>query len=529
MKLKGAQKVGAIAGCAYSLEMGGKQQVALNSGSRWQRWDPHVHAPGTVLNDQFKGPHAWEQYLVALETASPTIRAIGVTDYYSTVAYERLLGEKKKGRLQDCDLIFPNIEMRLGVGTVRGKWVNLHFLVSPEDPNHLVELNRILPRLTFSAHEDTYACHRDDLIRLGKRSNPKLTDAGAALEHGSQQFKVSFEELKKIYVGSAWAQENILVAVAGGETDGTSGVRYGADATLRQEIEKFAHVIFASSPSQRDFWLGKGALSERIICERYGGLKPCLHGSDAHQHSAVGVPAGNRYSWVKGAVAFDTLKQASIDPGGRAYVGEDFPMSATPSQVIDAVEINNAPWAKTPRLALNPGLIAIIGARGSGKTALADMLALGCDATSDRLSPASFLTRANSLFGEAFVSLEWQAGVPTERRLDGLDAETSDEYPRARYLSQQFVEELCSTMPLPRLARTGGSEQSTLPTPIRSSPRDGPLSWFRLRSISSRFCLIQPMAPGSYTRVVNGRRLESAGSRSTLAGWSVVRGSTSLA
>jgi hypothetical protein len=103
-----------------------------------------------------------------------------------------------------------------------------------------------------------------------------------------------------------------------------------------------------------------------------------------------------------------------------------------------------APWAKTPTLALNPGLVAIIGARGSGKTALADMIALGCDATSERLSPVSFLTRARELLYGASVLLRWQDGDKSGRRLDGSDESSSAEYPRARYLSQQFVEELCS-------------------------------------------------------------------------------------
>jgi hypothetical protein len=60
------------------------QRTAWNSGSHWHRWEPHVHAPGTVLNDQFKGADSWERYLGALETATPMIRALGVTDYYST-------------------------------------------------------------------------------------------------------------------------------------------------------------------------------------------------------------------------------------------------------------------------------------------------------------------------------------------------------------------------------------------------------------------------------------------------------------
>src|SRR6266436_5563325 len=91
----------------------------LNSGSRWHRWEPHVHAPGTVLNDRFRGADSWERYLSALETATPAIRAIGVTDYYSTESYERVIEAKRDGRLADCDLIFPNIEMRLGVGTIK--------------------------------------------------------------------------------------------------------------------------------------------------------------------------------------------------------------------------------------------------------------------------------------------------------------------------------------------------------------------------------------------------------------------------
>ena len=53
-----------------------------------------------------------------------------------------------------------------------------------------------------------------------------------------------------------------------------------------------------------------------------------------------------------------------------------------PSQVISQVRIDNAGWAATPDIPLNPGLVAIIGARGSGKTALADVIAAGCDAIS---------------------------------------------------------------------------------------------------------------------------------------------------
>jgi hypothetical protein len=130
----------------------------------------------------------------------------------------------------------------------------------------------VLARLTFKAHENAYCCNKDDLIRLGQRFDPKLRDPSAALQRGSEQFKVSFDNLRKAFTESSWARENILIAIAGSETDGTSGVRDGADATLRQETEKFAHIIFASSAAQRDFWLGRRNLSfPKIISGRNGG------------------------------------------------------------------------------------------------------------------------------------------------------------------------------------------------------------------------------------------------------------------
>ncbi|WP_162918530.1 hypothetical protein [Taklimakanibacter deserti] len=173
-----------------------------NAGSRWHRWEPHIHAPGTILNDQFKGDDPWEEYLNTLEEASPPIRAIGVTDYYRADSYLRMIKAKEQGRLEKCDLIFPNIEVRLAIGTVRVRWANLHLLVSPEDPKHLDEISRILAQLTFKAYDDTFSCREDDLIRLGKAVAKGVSDGGA-LVRGAEQFKVSFEQLKQVYNDSA--------------------------------------------------------------------------------------------------------------------------------------------------------------------------------------------------------------------------------------------------------------------------------------------------------------------------------------
>ncbi|NOT02715.1 MAG: hypothetical protein HOP29_19085 [Phycisphaerales bacterium] len=417
----------------------------MNSGSRWHRWDPHIHAPGTLWNNQFKGSDAWDEYLTKLEQAHPVIKAIGATDYYILDSYEQMCAHKRQGRLPACDLIFPNIEMRLTTGTIEGRHVNIHLLVCPDDQNHIADLRRFLARLTFNAYGEVLTCRDDDFIKLGRMSDSSLAER-AALEKGAEQFKVEFDMLRKEYEASDWAKKNILIAVAGSETDGTSGVRDGSSTTLRQEIEKFAHVIFASSPAQRNFWAGDGKASESELWQRYDGPKPCMHGCDAHDPSKVGVPDGDRYSWIKGQVAFDTLRQACIDPKGRAFVGPQRPISATPSLAIASLDIKGANWAKSPRVEFNPGLVAIIGARGSGKSALAEMTALGCDAIPEHQSDDSFLRRAKALLAGVSATLTWESGESVERQPRDGQSQGADSYPRARYLSQKFVDDLCAAV-----------------------------------------------------------------------------------
>lgn len=420
-----------------------------NRGSEWRRWEPHIHAPGTVMNNQFKGPNAWDEYLTTLETATPSIEAIAVTDYYVVDTYLEVLKQRNAGRLSNIKLIFPNVELRLDVAAKSG-FVNLHLLVSPDDPNHIEELTRMLSRLQFNVMNDRYDCTKADLIRLGKKANPSIVDDQTALAYGANQFKVNFKQLRDVYAESEWIKKNVLIAVAGGTNDGTSGIRQTADRVVRQEIESFADVIFASTPKQREFWLGDGALSAEEVRKQYRGLKPCLHGSDAHKQDDVAAPSEYRYSWIKGELEFDTLRQACIDPIGRAHIGTEQPTSAHPSQVISHIEITNAAWITTPNIPLNSGLVAIIGARGSGKTALADMIAAGCDSipkeawdASESANP-SFLVRARPLVGNGKVKVNWASGEPSVRALDGSDVNDYFSYERVRYLSQRFVEELCS-------------------------------------------------------------------------------------
>src|SRR5437870_5926850 len=86
-------------------------------GSVWQRWDPHLHAPGTLLSDQFNGD--WEAYLSAVEKSTPRVQALGVTDYFCIQTYREARKRKATGRLPDVELLFPNVELRLDIRTAK--------------------------------------------------------------------------------------------------------------------------------------------------------------------------------------------------------------------------------------------------------------------------------------------------------------------------------------------------------------------------------------------------------------------------
>jgi ABC-type lipoprotein export system ATPase subunit len=417
-------------------------------GSVWHRWDPHLHAPGTLLNDQFDGD--WESYLQKIESSSPPIQALGVADYFCIQTYRRAREFKGKGRLPNVTLLFPNVEVRLDIKTEKKKPINLHLLFSPAEPNHESEIERILGQLTFEYSDRSYACTLPELTALGRKFLGQQVAEVTALQNGANQFKITLQDLRDLFRKERWLRQNCLIAVAGSSNDGTAGLQ-GDDsyAAMRREIERFAHIIFASTPSQIEFWLGKKEGYDRNFIERtYGSLKPCLHGSDAHREEKVAVPSLDRLCWLKGDLTFESLRQAVIEPEDRVWIGPAPPYHRMPSVAISDVSTTETPWLANAKVELNPGLVAIVGARGSGKTALAEIVALGAHARGAGQGESSFMRRAShpdDYLGPARVQLAWADGSSTEAYLKP-DSQEDFEQPteEARYLSQHFVERLCS-------------------------------------------------------------------------------------
>lgn len=421
--------------------------AGISRGSVWRRWDPHIHAPGTALNNQYRsGRDGWEDFLGAIESAMPAVEALGITDYYSLKGYRDVCEQRRIGRLNNIGFIFPNVEIRLGIGTVKGGVVNAHLLFSPEDPSHVEQIESFLGKLLYKTSVETYACTRHDLIRLGRDHKGQDLDDDAAFSAGANQFKVELNQLKTLWKSSAWLAENCLFAVAAAERDGSSGIRSEDDSleTLRKAVEHFASIIFSSNQSQINFWLGKGRATIEDLEGKWGGIKPCLHGSDAHSKEQVANPIMNRYCWIKGDLTFEALRHVCMEPETRVLIGEEVPQGSSNSKTIAAITVSKAPWMIPQNVALNPGLVAVIGARGSGKTAFADLIAAGGYAVRSQLNKNSFLVRAKEHLGLSRAELAWVDGDLTGNELTATEMEDLLDMPRVQYLSQQFVDELCS-------------------------------------------------------------------------------------
>jgi hypothetical protein len=278
------------------------------------------------------------------------------------------------------------------------------------------------------------------LKALGRAFDHCIRDDRAALSTGVLQFKVDFTQFREWYKREHWLRRNSTVAVSAG-ADGLSGFRRdGAWAAHRDEITRFSHILFSGRPGEREFWLAKGSPEDRETVMRLGGPKPCVHGSDAHPLAKLFLPDDDRFCWIKADPTFEGLKQLLYEPADRVHMGPSAPIYHDEARVIRSVKVSNAGgWFDEISIPLNAGLVSIIGQKGSGKSALAELIAFAAGSWEED-SAGAFLKRAGDHLQNLSVELEWADRRRSSVRLGNGQPDTND----VRYLSQKFVERLCA-------------------------------------------------------------------------------------
>jgi ABC-type lipoprotein export system ATPase subunit len=428
-------------------------------GAEWRRWDLHVHTPASQLGSPFVGV-SWSDYVNALEDAAARheVAVIGVTDYMTIDGYEKLLSFQRdptSPRLNSV-LLLPNIEFRCSPQTKEGQALNIHLVVNASDAEHVEKLKKSLRKLRVKYKDQTYGCIRDELVDFAKAQNPALDDI-AAYKFGIEQFKPSHTEIFDWLDADGWLKANSVVGIANGK-DGISGLPLDSFAATRDELLCRSDFVFSGNPTDRQHYLGlKRGFSAAEIKRQYNSLKPCFHGSDAHSLDKLFEPDKKRYCWIKADPTFRGLQQAIKEPDARSFIGE---MPSKLSEVagqrtyfIDRVEVSknqgsslNDAWLDGCSVPLNTDLVAIIGNKGSGKSALADVIALL--GNSRQKTHFSFLKkdRFRGKSGEPakhFVGkLTWCDSSQEPRNLN--DDPPSDKVELVRYIPQGHFEDLCN-------------------------------------------------------------------------------------
>ena len=331
-------------------------EKTINCGSEWNLWDLHIHAPTSAKENNFfvclngkkkygNKEEVWGKYIDAIEHLPSEVKVLGITDYYSIDGYVKTKEYKDKGRLKNIDLLIPNLELRLSDITNNNQAVNVHILFSPQ--NTIEKIRNSLHQLK-DTRGNTVAEMKEEYI---KNSMPLI----------------SFEKFKE-YAKEQSCKIDFLTAVSGKE-DGLSGLK-GAKETIADDIRSNIDFIFSSNDSDREFNLGnKEGWNPEDYIKKYGVLKPCIHGSDAHCLEKICNPDFKRYCWIKAKLTFDGLRQLLCNPEDRVHIGEVKPALPSDTNVISKIVDGDK------ELHLNSNMNVIIGSRSSGKSFLLSRIA----------------------------------------------------------------------------------------------------------------------------------------------------------
>jgi len=366
----------------------------MNRGSEWRKWDLHVHTPASYQHDfsfsstgekeKYNGD-IWEKYIEELEKIRD-IAVIGITDYFSIEGYKKVLEYRDKDRLHNFDLILPSIEFRLDKflssrKDEEPKRLNFHIIFSNE-----IELRKIEKEFLEELHIKTPSGE------LRKLSRENIEEIGRILKEHHEKFRdkpdyfvgcmnitVSLDEIIEILdrKNSIFGGKYMLVL----PEERWCLINWdGQDHLTRKELLVKSHAIFSANPSTRDWALGKKHKSPETFVQEFGSLKPCIHGSDAHSFNKLCKPDYNRFCWIKADPTFDGLKQIIYEPEERVKIQEDNPESPKSIYTLSSIKISHSKISEEleieeQEIPLNPNLVAVIGGKGSGKTALLDLIA----------------------------------------------------------------------------------------------------------------------------------------------------------
>ena len=378
-------------------------------GSLWNRWDLHFHTPASY--DYRDASVTAEQIVDRL--IAKGVRLVAVTDHHKMdvaliTAMQRLGGDRLT--------VLPGIELRSELGGTQ----SVHFIGLFSEEQDVAELWKKLS-VKLEITEDTVS------------------------KNGDENIYCKYEEIAKVI----HAHGGIVSVHAGTKANSIEGLK-NSDA-IKQVVKKDLvrnHIDI--------YELGKisdEAAYKEIVFPHLDRPIPLICCSDNHKIAEYEAPP----LWVRADPAFRGLLMVLREPD-RVFLG------ARPAQLV-RVEQNPTKYVRSISFArkdgapdaekwfsgsieFNPGLIAVIGNKGSGKSALVDTLGL-LGATKNAgsfsfLSGSRFRHPVTNLAQYFEATIKWESPEEVTRAL--TDEVPTTEPERVKYLPQDHVEKVCNEL-----------------------------------------------------------------------------------
>jgi hypothetical protein len=431
-------------------------------GSEWRKWDLHIHTPKSIIQ-HYGGdtPEAWEKFITQLESLPPEYKAIGINDYIFIDGYRKVLEYKDKGRLSNIDLILPVIELRVdkfsSIGDEAWKKINLHVIFSNEWTPDIIEaqfLNAIQHSIKISPDIEGIdfkgVATREALEEIGKRikQSSKIAIDWPDLKVGFWNINFDYKTVKDITHG--FFKGTCLTAVGKSEWD---TMRWDGSAALKKTIINEADFSFIALEKADNYDKHTKALSDQNV------RSILLDCSDAHYfaESQEKDRIGNSFTWLKADTTFSGLKQVANDRS-RIFIGDKPPLlkrfEANKTKFIRSLTVNKVgnsalheTWFDGLELPFNHSMVAIIGNKGNGKSAISDTIGLVGNTPNYEffsfLRNEKFRRKKPMNKSEQFEAIiTWEDGSEDKRRLN-INPEASS-LEKVKYIPQGFLERLCN-------------------------------------------------------------------------------------
>ena len=451
-----------------------KEKQTFPRGAEWRQWDFHVHTPASF---QWKGKRfsqmsepettaCVDSMIKALNESAPI--AFVLMDYWTFDGWfilKKRLGEVGAPKL--TKKVFPGIELRLVSPTTYR--LNAHVVfsddVSDQDlKNFKAKLEVALINQPLSDECLVRLAKEkigDDLLRQ-KGFNPAevKSDDSIALMAGSKVAEITSDSYKKAIekvpgnkaIGFMPWEPNDGLAHADWKTHYAFVIGLMNSSpifeTRRQEL--WAAFAGIQTDENKDWLEAFQSALDNIP-------RLAVSGSDAHSFNEYGKFPHDKKTWIKADPTFFGLLQSIKEPAKRSFIGQ------TPSKMeevlqnktfyINSVKVTknvDSPisdhWLADCNIPLNTDLVAIIGNKGSGKSALADIIALlGNSRQKDYfsfLSNKRFRQKPKHLARHFTGSILWCDQTSCDRLLSDDPPEESVEL--VRYIPQAHFERLCN-------------------------------------------------------------------------------------